>query len=237
MAFIVKKQANLKFKKNTTFKILRAPFLPSSLGGLALWLKADAGVTLAGSDVTAWADQSSNGNNFSISSGTVTKDTNIIGSNPAILFNGGKLAGNDIVTAKTIYAVIKTLNYSASQYSAIFEATGGGLYSAILGTEWGSYFNSEYSSFDSIATNTSTIIATISNDGETYEFRRDGETVTNETNGNGFYSRSVAYLGNDGTGGQSADVYLSEIIVYDRVLTILEIQQVEAYLNTKYAIY
>jgi len=31
-------------KKNTTFKIPRTPFLPSSLGGLALWLKADAGV-------------------------------------------------------------------------------------------------------------------------------------------------------------------------------------------------
>ena len=46
MAFTVKKQANLKFKKNTTFKIPRTGFfLPSSLGGLSLWLKADAGVS------------------------------------------------------------------------------------------------------------------------------------------------------------------------------------------------
>ena len=45
MAFIVKKQANLNLKNNTTFKIPRTPFLPSSLGGLSLWLKADAGVT------------------------------------------------------------------------------------------------------------------------------------------------------------------------------------------------
>jgi hypothetical protein len=38
---------SLIIKKNTTFKIPRTPlpFLPSSLGGLALWLKADAGVT------------------------------------------------------------------------------------------------------------------------------------------------------------------------------------------------
>jgi hypothetical protein len=231
---------SLIIKKNTTFKIPRTgiqTFLPSSLGGLSLWLKADAGVTLAGSDVIAWADQSSNGNNFSISSGTVTKDNNIISSNPAILFNGGRLAGNDIVTAKTIYAVIKTLNYSASQYSAIFEATGGGLYSAISGTEWGSYFNGEYSSFDSIATNTSTIIATISNDGESYEFRRDGERIHDDTNGSGFYSRFAAYLGNDGSGGQSADVYLSEIIVYNRAITNTECQQVEEYLNAKYLIY
>jgi hypothetical protein len=47
MAFSIKKQANLNIKKNTTFKIPRTPFLPSSLGGLSLWLKADAGVTLA----------------------------------------------------------------------------------------------------------------------------------------------------------------------------------------------
>ena len=45
MAFSIKKQANLNLKKNTTFKIPRTPFLPSSLGGLALWLKADAGIT------------------------------------------------------------------------------------------------------------------------------------------------------------------------------------------------
>ena len=36
---------SLIIKKNTTFKIPRTPFLPSSLGGLALWLKGDAGIT------------------------------------------------------------------------------------------------------------------------------------------------------------------------------------------------
>jgi hypothetical protein len=52
---------SLIIKKNTTFKIPRTGlFLPSSLGGLALWLKADAGVstlflnqiTLTGAEVT-----------------------------------------------------------------------------------------------------------------------------------------------------------------------------------------
>jgi len=43
------KNMSLIIKKNTTFKIPRTgitqTFLPSSLGGLSLWLKADAGVT------------------------------------------------------------------------------------------------------------------------------------------------------------------------------------------------
>ena len=39
--------------------------LPSDISGLGLWLKADAGVSLSGSNVTAWADQSGNNLNFS----------------------------------------------------------------------------------------------------------------------------------------------------------------------------
>lgn len=46
---------SLIIKKNTTFKIPRTgiiqAFLPSSLGGLSLWLKADAGVTLGISQI------------------------------------------------------------------------------------------------------------------------------------------------------------------------------------------
>lgn len=57
MAVSIKKQANLKFKKNTTFRIRRTPFLPSSLGGLSLWLKADAGVTLATSGPYTYVSQ------------------------------------------------------------------------------------------------------------------------------------------------------------------------------------
>jgi hypothetical protein len=222
----------------------RTPFVASSGGGsaipqsgLSLWLKADAGVTLDGSNVTAWADQSGNGNNFTPASGTVIKSNNIIGSNPAVLFDGGSLSGNDIVTAKTIYAVIKTLATSAGQYAAILEVTGGSIYSAISGSEWGSYYGSESSSGQTIPTETAAIIATLSDDGVNYELRRDGQQIVSSTEGGGFTSRSAAYLGSDSSGSQTANVYISEIIVYNRVPITAEIQQVEAYLNAKYAIY
>ena len=36
-----------------------APFSPSDISGLSLWLKADAGVTVvSGANVAEWADQS-----------------------------------------------------------------------------------------------------------------------------------------------------------------------------------
>ena len=41
-----------------------APFTPASLSGLILWLRGDMGITLAGAKVSAWADQSGNGNDF-----------------------------------------------------------------------------------------------------------------------------------------------------------------------------
>lgn len=37
------------------------PFLPNNISGLQLWLRADVGVTLSGSDVIEWADQSGKG--------------------------------------------------------------------------------------------------------------------------------------------------------------------------------
>jgi len=75
MAFIVKKQANLNLKKNTTFKIPRTPFLPSSLGGLALWLKADAGVTVLSSYVAGIID-----NGYSFDGATSLQPLNGAGS-------------------------------------------------------------------------------------------------------------------------------------------------------------
>jgi len=71
----IKKQ-NLGGGKISLYK---KPFAPNALQGLSLWLKADAGVTLSGSDVTAWADQSESG--FS-ANGNVTN-----GINPTLVSN------------------------------------------------------------------------------------------------------------------------------------------------------
>lgn len=46
-----------------------APFVPSQLPGLVLWLRGDLGITI-GTGVSAWADQSGNGNNASQATGS-----------------------------------------------------------------------------------------------------------------------------------------------------------------------
>jgi hypothetical protein len=45
-------------------------FTPLDLGGVFLWLRSDLGITLNGSTVSAWADQSGAGNNATQSNGS-----------------------------------------------------------------------------------------------------------------------------------------------------------------------
>ena len=216
-----------------------APFSPADITGLALWLKPDAGLIVDGEDqVTQWTDQSVNENDFAQDLDyPAYAEGGIINGYSAVLFDGGRLNGNaDIVTGKTIYAVVRALGSQVEAYAAILECTGGSLYSAVEDVYWGSYFNGGYSSTNSLAPNTSAIIATLSDDGENYEFRRNGSSVQSASNGGGFYSRSASYLGNDGSGGQPANVYISEIIVYDNVPSPANIALLEAYLLTKYDI-
>ena len=89
MAFNIKKQANLNFKKNTTFKIPRTPFLPSSLGGLALWLKADTGTTsttfISEIEISGAGEGSSDGTYVRSSGGNTTFYLN----SNEIYFSGG----------------------------------------------------------------------------------------------------------------------------------------------------
>lgn len=44
---------------------------PSQLANLALWLRGDMGITLNGTQVSAWADQSGNGRHFAQASGSL----------------------------------------------------------------------------------------------------------------------------------------------------------------------
>jgi len=217
-----------------------ASFSPADITGLSLWLKPDAGLNFNGADqVTQWTDQSSVGNNFLQDLDYIAyREADIINGYDGVIFEGGRLnGGSDIVTGKTIYAVVRTLGVQVESFAVILECTGGSLYSAIDDYYWGSYFDGAYFPTNSLATNTSTIIATLSDDGENYEFRRDGSSVLSDSNGGGFYSRSASYLGNNSTGEQPANVYILEIIVYNNVPSPANIALLEGYLNNKYEIY
>jgi len=60
--------------------------IPSDLADLAIWLKADVGVIVSGSNVTSWEDQSGNGNDATTQDGSPLLESNVINGLPAISF-------------------------------------------------------------------------------------------------------------------------------------------------------
>lgn len=100
-------------------------FTPTSVSGLFLWLKADAGVTADGSNkVSAWTDQSSAGNNFSQSTAANKPTLTASAQNglPAVVFDGTAdymTAGSISIGPWSMLAVVSK-NWTTATYSGIW---------------------------------------------------------------------------------------------------------------------
>lgn len=244
-----KNKMSLIIKKNTTFKIPRTPFLPSSLGGLALWLKADAGVTLDGSNVIAWADQSGNGKNATAIEAP-TYATNSINGKPALVFaQNAYLTTSNIFNGSNARTIIAAYYIDSVQYSNTVCGQ-----SNEFGQDSGTYFLLQ----SRIDLNSSPYLAGYSDDvsGPAYINQElllaiadyDGTTARLFKNGTQVNSQSKVYdtyngefhigaFNENGTIYERFGGKIAEVIVYNRVLTTTERQQVETYLNAKYLIY
>ena len=86
-----------------------ADWTPSNLSNVAAWWKADAGLTLAGSSVSAWADQTSNSNDLSQA---------VAGDQPQRIVDG--LNSTDVVSFAGA-----TLSLSAADSNSLDLATSG----------------------------------------------------------------------------------------------------------------
>jgi hypothetical protein len=238
-----------------------APFSPSDITGLSLWLKADAGVTLSGSNVTAWADQSGNGLNVvpDITSADITLVSSVAKFNnkPAILFDIGEEAGgvglynNNTFITKSVFIAYSLENVNVFEYSVPYENNGINVYTSYGNGNrfFGGYFNAFYDSDTASTLGTAYIRTVIADDDEEgnnpINFFIDGAS-DGALNGGGFYNaRAEIVIGNGGARSlgpspfldQPFQGYIAEIVAYNTVLTTPQRQQVENYLNSKYEIY
>lgn len=222
-----------------------APFSPADITGLSLWLKADAGVTLSGSNVTAWADQSGNGNNCSFPNAVVFDSSPF----PLLFFDG-------VESEITLHPNVLN-GFSALSLFAVWSITDGDN-DGILGS-------TNYSNFEIISAEGSAVrmrnnnydsnintgglwyseefsLSTITadSDEELGTARRNGEEVDfNNANIQALQGGQTYKIGRyaEGAGDYYAQLYLSELIIYSERLNGSEIDQVEGYLNNKYEIY
>jgi hypothetical protein len=202
--------------------------------------------------VTAWQDQSGNGNNTSNIIDVITGTKN---SKTTVIFNGSASE----LTLGNLFSEFTAMSFFAT-WKITNVANGG-----ILGTD--NYSNFEIASINDVTQYTLTRINSapqtagfITNgwwDNATWvtssfriddsvfgEARKNGSTTGITTNNNlitlPFTTDTVNYrLGRYAAdaGSYYGNYELAELVIYNRLVTPTERQQVETYLNTKYAIY
>ena len=242
-------------------------FSVKDLQGLSLWLKADAGVTLAGSNVTEWADQSGNGRNA-----TPNDPTN------KPLFNASDKNGKPTISLTSMSDYIERVftissNPLGASGSTAFSVQyvedvcgafddNGPIFGNFGGSEdsFGTYqshypYGPDCFVYDAFGTrlrkNEITPPVTITNAWTLYSVKSTNNDWQSFVNGQLMYSDPTNTY-SSAVGGDDATLYIgkqtaagtfrlkgkvAEVIVYNRVLTTSERQKVEAYLNAKYAIY
>jgi hypothetical protein len=243
-------------------KIQLYKFLPNRLQGLSLWLKADAGVTLSGSDVTAWADQSGNGRNATPYNPTDKP-----------LFNASDKNGNPTISLTSMSDELERVftissnplgasGSTAFSVQYVEDVCGAGDDNGpIFGNFGGSETQTHYPYgpdclvYDAFATTSRKVELTpptaITATWSIYSVHSTNGEWKDYVNGQLMHSDS-SNIYNNSVGGDDTTLYIgkqtangtfslkgkvAEVIVYNRVLTTEERQQVEAYLNSKYAIY
>ena len=239
-----------------------APFSPTDLSGLSLWLKADAGVTLSGSNVTAWADQSGNGNNASANSGQEpTFVSSFSNGKPAIEFDGlaqiMQIADANSLDflATSSFIVIKYLGQGTGNNIVYFKNSnagdpegqamyglvaynGDGYASFSLNVDVGGW--SDYTTQIDISNGVPKILSMTYDDTDQNVYSNGSFSDTFSIGGDIATSTGLFQIGGYNQSFNSEEYFygrIAEVIMYNRAVTGTERQQVETYLNTKYAIY
>ena len=225
-----------------------AAFSPTDIAGLQLWLKADAGLwqdsvggtpAVADADVVgAWADQSGSGNNATQATTSKKPLLKLAIQNgmPVVRFDGTDdylQALFALVQPVTIFLVMRKRSTGTSRWfidgatenacslyisssNQVRLYSGGALYGTLYYTNW-------------------KIVTLVVN----------GATSEMFANGSSFAAGAIGSVSPGGmtiggiapTGQLPTDVDFGEIVEYNSALSTANRQAVEAYLNTRFAIY
>ncbi len=221
-----------------------SPAVPSS--GLALWLAADSGVTADGSGhVSQWLDQ---GPGAHVAVQTTSGNQPLLVTDPqtghaAISFNGSQsLSSKDYIAANQDLTIIAAASQSNSGAVCAL-----GLSPNVAGSMRGYGYFSGQANFDiylnSTAAGTSPPIGIPEIGSMTYSRSGGGLQLYLEGSSTGSASISASDIvsgftvGVEGWMGGYLTGNISEVLVYNRVLSSFDRQQAEVYLADKYGLY
>ncbi len=221
-------------------------FVPSDIGGLAVWLDLDS-MVVVGSAVTSWTDQSGNGQN-----GTPHGSATYVSSPPGINVTAGGYFQIDLPTTPitapadlTLFVVATVAAAGTDRYLAVLW-TGSGDFTAapngydLILIDAGKIYTycSGLINVGGALTNSTTygIGCVMDFVGSSQQLLANGATITNTGTPPSLSTMSHLYIGGGPFGGPwNGDLQM--VLAYKAILTPTEIAQVKTYISTKYAAY
>lgn len=237
--------------------LLKPAFSPAKLAGLSLWLSADRITGLADGDpVSSWSDLSGNSNHATQST-TAAKPlykVNIANGRPGVLFDGvddylslaagaytAMLAGDKTVFVAAKWAatgadkrLVSVSNAGASTRFALTHTTGP-VYQHFY-TTGAAQANVTASAGAIPSTSVPQIVEAVQS-GTSFIGRTNGTTIAADpANAGGEVAASGALGSNAAGSGGFANVYILDVIAYNRALSATEASAVRRYLGVRYGV-
>jgi len=221
-----------------TVSVTVAPVPPGGVGGgLNAWYDASVGVTTSGSTVTAWKDQSGNGNNATAGAGTPVLAAAQINGLPAVQFRGNNLAINYNITPVQEYIVFRSGRYS---YDAVTPSKWGNDWGGPIGQQNDQSWmlqNDSTQMWNGNIPNLVTVNGTnATKTGNNWQFANDVNQhmvlKVNPVNTGSAFGR----IGRPNNSWGNGQLDVAEIVVYNRVLNSDEENDVGYYLANKYGV-
>lgn len=216
--------------------VFSSAFNPISLGNLRAWYKADAGITLNGSTVSQWNDQSGYNNHLkqSTAANQPTYTTGAINSLPALSFDG---------TNDSMQLDATITGFGSMTFFIVYKRTAN-TSQAVLSNGASTYMYLQYGSSFYIGNNAKSAAMTTNvwylragtgkNDGTGTEYFSNGASLGTIAGGTNVFD-AFRYIAT--AGGAPLQGLIAEILIFDRVLNSTDMGQINSYLNGKYAIY
>ena len=208
------------------------------VSGLALWLDASVSdtMTLTGATVSEWRDALSNGAKATLGGGSPTLVASGIGGVPTVHFDSSSWMYDGVNHSSPV-----TLFYVSRQTGGSnARVLGGGNNNWLMGY-WGGnrdcfYFADGWIKDPSTVSDTQPhfYATTIGGSGQNSTVYAEGvKLASNQNSTNGPDNLELNGYSN---GGELSDCDISEVVVYDRILSIDELNAVGAYFGSKYGI-
>jgi len=218
------------------------PFSPRNISGLALWLRADKGVTIA-TGVSSWADQSGNGNTATQATGSAqpTRNASDASYNNQATLSFASAASQFLATGATPslsqpFSIVVVGNDSgAAAIQALADDKAATLYFANNGS--GHYYLSGGLNVTTNAAASNTpkvLIATINGASTTIRLSAATPDVTGNIGAATLTGVSIGCIGNGVSGFLNGKI--AEVAVYSKALSVAEVAAINNYANKRYGI-